>query len=103
MFIDLIAKVKIMLIVRINQIDTTGHNDNIINSHIETREIVNTNEMNIKVHEKSEIFANLPWFIEAKKCAEVLANTTKGEVEVKDINAVYDEIIHWKQNLFEVP
>ena len=56
-----------MLIVRINQIDITGHNDNIINSNIEAREIVNTNEMNIKVHEKSEIFANLPWFIEAIK------------------------------------
>ena len=57
--------------------------------------------MNI-VHEESEIFAYLPSFIEAKRCAEILTNSTKGEVQEKDINAVYDEIIHWKKNLFKV-
>ena len=54
--------------VRSYQINITGDYDDIINSHIETGDIVNTNEMNI-VHEESEIFAYLPSFIEAKKCA----------------------------------
>ena len=58
--------------------------------------------MNI-VREESEILANLPSFIEAKKCAEILTNSTKGEVQVKDINAADYEIIHWKKNLFKVP
>ena len=95
------CKSKNNVIVRSYQIDITG-NDNVINSHIETRDIVNTNEMNI-IHEESEIFAYLPSFIEAKKCAEILTNSTKSEVQAKDINTAYDEIIHWKKNIFKVP
>ena len=95
------CKSKNNVSVRSYQINITGDNDDIINSHIETGDIVNTNEMNI-VHEKSEIFAYLPSFIEAKKCAETLTNSTKGEVQAKDINPAYDEIIHWKKNLFKV-
>lgn len=45
--------------MRINQIDITGHNDNVINSQIETRDILITNEMNM-VHGESKIFAYLP-------------------------------------------
>ena len=58
--------------------------------------------MNI-VHEESEIFAYLLSFIEAKKCAKILTNSTKGEVQVKDINAAYDQIMHWKKILFKFP
>ena len=54
------------------------------------------NEMKI-VDEDSEIFPYLPSFIEAKKWAEIFTNSTKGEVQAKDINAAYDEIIHWKK------
>ena len=84
------------------QIDIAVYNDNDVNSHIETRDIVNTNEINI-LHEESKIFANLPSFVEAKKCAEILTNSIKGEVQVKNINTAYDEIIHWKKNIFKVP
>ena len=41
----------------------TGGNDNFINSHIETGDILHTNEINI-VHEESEIFTYLTLFIE---------------------------------------
>ena len=51
---------------------------------------------------KSEIFAYFPSFVKAKKCAEILTSTTNGEVQAKD-NADYDEIMHWKKNLFKVP
>ena len=77
-------------------------NDNVIDSHIETKDIVNTNEMSI-VHEESDIFAYLSSFVEERKCAEILTNITKDGVEAKDINTAYDEIIHWKKNLFKVP
>ena len=60
-----------------------------------------TNEMNI-VYEECEIFAYFPSFVKAKKCAEILTNTTNGEVQAND-NADYDEILHWKKNLFKVP
>ena len=96
------CKSKNNLNVRSYQIDITGDNDNVNNSHIEIGDIVNTNEMTI-VHEESDIFANLPSFVEAKKCAEILANSTKGVVQSKNINAAYDEIIHWKKNIFDVP
>ena len=95
------CKSKNNVIVKSYQIDITG-NDNVINSHIETRDTVNTNEMNIK-HEEGEIFAYLPSFIEAKKCVEILTNSTKGEMQAKDINAAYDEIMHWNKNIFKVP
>ena len=58
--------------------------------------------MNI-VREECKIFAYLLSLIEAKKCGEILSNSTKDEVQVKDINAAFDEIIHWKTNLFKVP
>ena len=58
--------------------------------------------MNI-VHEECEIFVYLLSFIAAKKCDEILSNSTKDEVQVKDINAAFDEIILWKTNLFKVP
>ena len=45
----------------------------------------------------------MPSFVEAKKCAEILANSTKGVVQAKNINAAYGEIIHWKKNIFDVP
>ena len=45
------------------------------------------------------LFAYLATFVEAKKCAEILTNITKGEVQAKDINAACDEVIHWKKNL----
>ena len=51
---------------------------------------------------KSEIFAYFPSFVKAKKCAEILTNTTNGEVQAND-NADYVEILHWKKNLFKVP
>ena len=66
------------------QIDIAVYNDNDVNSHIETRDIVNTNEINI-LHEESKFFANLPSFVEAKKCAEILTNSIKGEVQVKNL------------------
>ena len=84
--------------MRSYQIDITGDNDNVFHSHVETGDIVNTNKMAI-VHEESDIFAHLPSFVEAKKCEEILTNSTKGVVQTKDINAAYDEIIHWKKNL----
>ena len=88
--------------VRGYQIDITGHNENVINSHLEIGDIVNMNKMAI-VHKESDVFAYLPSFVETKKCVKILTNSTKGVVQAKDINAAYHEIRHWKKNLFKVP
>ena len=88
--------------MRSYQTDIKGDNDNVIHSHLKTGDIVNTNKMTI-VHEESDIFAHLPSFFEAQKCAKILTNNTKGIVQTKDINAAYDEIIQSKKNLFKVP
>ena len=55
------------------------------------------------IHEESYIFGYLPSFVQAKKCAEILAHSTNGVVQAIDINAAYDEIIYWKKNLFKFP
>ena len=93
------AKPAFQWIFVLNSVKQKFFSVSIVNSHIETGDVVNTNEMAI-VHEESDIFAYLPSFVEAKKCAENLTNSTKGVVQAKDeIKRMMKRSLRWNNTL----
>ena len=70
--------------VRSYEIDITGDNDNVINSHIEIGDIVNTKEMNI-VHKESEVIAYLPSFVQAKNEPKFTPTVPKAKRKIKTL------------------
>ena len=73
-------------------------NENIV---VETSTIVECEEIGIEI--EVELKPNLPPYTNASSVVKFNANNINGYEFVETIQGVYDEIVQWRKNLFNLP